>query len=193
MTKTADSPEVKQGFPKTRIGRILTVIVACVVVANGMYGLWNLTRSTKDRIAADIAALKSASNDLLRKEIMERLCTYSESDQPPVAPVVEVGTAVFGKINATKENYQIDQFGFFLSTIRYLGTHDQIGESLELLTQLKACVPTLDSVDVGVKIIHAKAVIAHAEISIRSIQKSLNDAERKGVEGLQKTLVSIRP
>ena len=68
MTQFVDSSQAKPVFRKTFAGRIMTAIIACVVIANGMYGLWNLTRSTEDRIAADIAALKSAPDDLDRKK-----------------------------------------------------------------------------------------------------------------------------
>ena len=74
-----------------------------------------------------------------------------------------------------------------------MGIHDQTGEALELLAQLKLYVPTKGSVDTAFRIVQARAVITHAEISIRSAEKMIKDAERKGVEDLQKSFERKHP
>jgi hypothetical protein len=178
MTVSVESSQAKSGVFKSRAGRFFLVIVACIVMVIGMYSAWNLTRSTQDRIEADVAALKSAPNDLSRKKIMERLCVYPESDHPPIAPVIEVGALVLDKISAAKDTYQIDQFDFFLLAIKYLEQNSQTKESQVFLTQLAQYAPVakpLDPAYLKMQEIQISATIARAKIGNRLTLKKLDE------------------
>lgn len=184
---TALPPSTKPSFFRTRLGRTVIVIGVCLVIANGVRAIWDLTRSTQDRIAADVHALRTAPNDAQRTQAMKRLSSYRETDNPPAAPVVEVGTSLFNTIKSTKANYRDEQFGFFLWAVGYLERHDRTGESLPLLGEIKDYVPQ-ENLSTGYKILQGKATIAWAKISLHVTKQSMEDAEKKALENLRKSL-----
>lgn len=187
MTDLSQPTPTKPSFFHTRLGRIVIVIGACLVVANGIRAVWDLTRSTQDRIAADVQALRTAPNDYLREQAMKRLSSYRDADNPPVAPVVEVGTSVFNTIKSTQATYRDNQFGFFLWAVGYLERHDRTGESLELLRDLKDYVPR-ETLSTGYKMLQNDATVAWTKITLRVTKQSMENAEKQALENLRKSL-----